>query len=140
MRQTMTQNMALYGERRSSVASNTPPGRTPPGWNERLDRLLLRHWRAMRGVSAIVADFALMGFRPGDLLARLEFLLGDPDHLDPVARAEALLAGHAVSDTSTPGGWRLDGRAVRLIDIMLAANKIAEALRVAPVKHPGVDA
>jgi|GEM_PF-3186216 len=115
--------------------------RSPPGvpvWSPDLDRVLLKRWRAMVGVSKVCAEFGAMGFRPGDVLARVLMLLADPHMTDPCERAAALLWGHAVRDPSTPGGWRLDGRAVRQDVIIREANIVARALKVAEIPYPGV--
>ena len=110
-----------------------------PDWTTTLDRLLLKRWRSMAGVSKICAEFALMGFRPGDVLARVQMLLADPHMTDPTERAAALLWGHAVRDPNTMGGWRLDGRAVRQADVIRAANVVARALEMAEIPYPVTD-
>lgn len=58
--------------------------------------------------------------------------------LTPSDRARFILAGTALEDPDTPGGWRLRGRAASTEDVIRAANVVLNNFSMPLLKYPGI--
>lgn len=58
--------------------------------------------------------------------------------LTPSDRARFILAGTAVEDLGTPGGWRLRGRPASTVEVIRAANVVLGNFSMPLLKYPGL--
>lgn len=112
-----------------------------PAPHPRIDQLIVDLVTRSRPPSVICRELAGLGWRPGDVLARvLFFMTAQPQDggLDPSTRACVVLWGRGCQDVTSPTGWRLDGRPVPVTSIFQAANVVLRTMGHTPIHYPGV--
>lgn len=105
-------------------------------------RHLRRLW--MRGArpGAIFVEMAVFGWTADDVNRGLFALFGAAGadgaaDAGPVERAAFVLAGGARPDPAAPGGWRVNGVAVRPETVVALANRVLALIGKPPIAYPG---
>jgi len=111
------------------------------------DRAIMTVWCSGRSFPAVVAEFRNLAKdfeRPFDDVARrVSFLISHEafqmGRVDPIQRALYTLGKRASRAPTTPGGFNLDGKSVRAIDVINAANKILLMIGEVEIDYPLIE-
>jgi len=109
-------------------------------WTRHEDRLLLKLIARSVPARLIRSEFAGLGRSLPEILGRLEVLMFEAQDGAVDRQALYLLAGRAArcKCAVTPGAYELDGRMVRLADIVREANVVLANFGKPAIAFPGV--
>jgi len=111
------------------------------------DRAIMSVWCSGRSFPDVVAEFHNLASefkrpftdvarRVGFLISREAAIIG---RVDPMQRAIYALGSRAAVDVGSPGGFVLDGRAVRAVDVINAANTVLAMIGEAEIDYPLIE-